>query len=215
MTLYALCDVSPEDKQERKENDVGKVIYSMIASLDGYIEDDTGRFDWAEPDEEVFNAVNDLMRPVGTYLYGRRMYEMLVGWESSASYEKATGSVLANQSPAVREFARIWQAADKIVYSRSLANVTSSRTELRNTFEIQEIDRLKSQSSRDITIGGPALAENAILADVVDEYDIFTIPVLVGGGKPVLPKNIHLSLELLDEYRYKSGVVRLRYRRRS
>ena len=183
---------------------MAKLIYSAIASLDGYVEDEDGKFDWAAPDEEVLAFVNDLERPVGTYLYGRRMYESMVAWE--------TMHTVPDQPPVVRDFAEIWQAADKIVYSKTLEAVSSARTRIERDFEPEAVRQLKATASRDITVGGPDLAAQAIKAGLIDEYHLFLAPVVVGGGKQTLPNNVRLSLELLDERRFGNGVVHLHYR---
>jgi dihydrofolate reductase len=159
---------------------VSKLIYSAIASLDGYIEDAEGRFDWAAPDEEVHAFVNELERPVGTYLYGRRMYETMVFWENPAE--------LAEQPQTVQEFARIWQAADKIVYSKTLQAATSARTRIEREFDTDAIRESKATAARDLTVGGAELAARAIAAGLVDAYQLFLVPVLVGGGKRALPE---------------------------
>ena len=185
---------------------MAKLIYSVIASLDGYIEDENGNFDWAAPDEEVHGFVNDLERPAGTYLYGRQMYETMVYWE--------TAHTLSDQSPAVRDFADIWQAADKIVYSKTLETVSSARTRIERDFDPEAIRRMKAASSRDITVGGPDLAAQAIKAGLLDELQLFLVPMVVGGGKRALPANVRLNLELLDERRFGNGVVFLHYRTR-
>ncbi|MGB7587867.1 MAG: dihydrofolate reductase family protein [Solirubrobacterales bacterium] len=183
---------------------MAKLIYSAISSLDGYVEDAGGNFDWAAPDEEVHTFVNDLERAVGTYLYGRRMYETMVYWE--------TGGAEAGQSAAVREFAGIWRAADKIVYSRTLENVSSERTRLERAFDPEAIRRLKASADRDITVGGADLAGQAIASGLVDELQLFLTPVIVGSGKPLLPANLHLKLEPAGRHHFGSGVVFLRYR---
>jgi dihydrofolate reductase len=183
---------------------MAKLIYSAIASLDGYIEDAKGNFDWAEPDEEVHTFVNDLERLVGTYLYGRRMYETMVYWE--------TAHTLPDQPSFVRDFAEIWQSADKIVYSRSLGKVSSAKTRIERDFDPESIRRLKSGAERDITVGGPDLAAQAIAPGLVDEYHLLLAPIIVGDGKPVLPDNVRVQLEMLDERRFGNGVVFLRYR---
>jgi dihydrofolate reductase len=180
------------------------LIYSSIASLDGYIADEDGNFDWAAPDEEVHNFVNDLERPVGTYLYGRRMYEVMVFWE--------TAQTVAGQSPVFRDFAQIWQAADKIVYSKTLKTASSARTQIEQEFDPEAIRQMKATAERDIAVGGPELAAQAIKAGLVDEYQLFLVPVVVGGGKRSLPDDVRLNLELLDERRFGSGVVYLNYR---
>jgi dihydrofolate reductase len=176
----------------------------VISSLDGYIEDPEGKFDWAEPDEEVHAFVNDLERPVGTYLYGRRMYETMRFWESPPD--------LAEQPPFVQDFAAIWQSADKIVYSRTLRAVAGAKTRIERAFDPEAVRLLKEAADRDLTVGGPELAAQAIEARLVDEYQLFLAPVLVGGGKRAFPHNHRVSLELLDERRFLSGVVYLRYR---
>jgi dihydrofolate reductase len=183
---------------------MAKLIYSAITSLDGYVEDTDGKFDWAVPDEEVHAFVNDLERPIGTYLYGRRMYETMVSWE--------TVSTGADQPLVVRDFAEIWQAAEKIVYSRTLEAVSSARTRIERAFDPAAVRRMKQEASRDITVGGPKLAGQAIGAGLVDECHLFLWPVVVGGGKRSLPSNVHVQLELLDQRRFAHGVIHLRYR---
>jgi dihydrofolate reductase len=183
---------------------MAKLIYSAITSLDGYIEDVEGNFDWGAPDEEVFSFVNDLERSVGTYLYGRRMYETMVYWE--------TAQALADQPDCVRDFTEIWQSADKIVYSMSLETVSSARTRLEREFDPSVIQEMKSTLERDVTVSGPNLAAQAFKAGLVDECQLFLTPVVVGGGKPALPDNVHLQLELLSQCHFRSGVVFLRYR---
>ena len=183
---------------------MAKLIYSAIASLDGYVQDDEGRFDWAAPDDEVHAFVNDLERPIGTYLYGRRMYETMVFWATAG-----TGA----ESPAVsRDFAGIWRGAEKIVYSRTLQTVSGANTRIERSFDPDAIRRLKETSQADITIGGAELAGQAIAAGLVDECHLFLGPVVVGGGKRALPDNVRAQLELLDERRFRSGVVHLHYR---
>jgi dihydrofolate reductase len=183
---------------------MAKLIYSSITSLDGYVADDDGNFDWAEPDEEVHRFFNDLERPVGTYLYGRRMYEVMVAWET-----------VAGQPPVIQDFAEIWRAADKVVYSRTLETASSARTRLERDFDPEAVRQMKAQAGRDITVGGPGLAAQAIRAGLVDEYHLFLAPVVVGGGRPFLPDNVRLNLELLDERRFGNGVVHLHYRTRA
>jgi len=185
---------------------MAKLIYSAIMSLDGYIADEHGNFDWAAPDEEVHRFVNDLERPVGTYLYGRRMYEVMSYWE--------TAHTLADQSPVARDFAAIWQGADKIVYSKTLEDTSSVRTRIERDFEPEAIRQLKASAERDLTVGGPDLAAQAIKAGLVDEYQLFLTPIMVGGGKKALPDNVRGELELLDERRFTNGTVYLRYRSR-
>ena len=183
---------------------MARLLYSVITSLDGYVADEAGKFDWAEPDEEVHTFVNDLERPVGTYLYGRRMYETMVYWE--------TAHTLADQPPFVQDYTRIWQAADKIVYSRSLETVSSARTRIERDFNPEAVRRMKASAGRDITVGGPHLAAQALGAGLVDECRLFIAPVVVGGGNRALPGNVRLTLELLDERRFGNGMVYLRYR---
>jgi dihydrofolate reductase len=182
---------------------MAKLIYSAIISLDGYVADEDGSFDWAEPDDEVHAFVNDLERPIGTYLYGRRMYDVMVFWENVPD--------LAHQSPVFQDFAEIWQAAEKVVYSRTLAQVSSARTRIERDFDPEAVRRLKATTKRDLTVGGPELAAQALAADLVDECELFLTPVVVGGGNPALPRHLRVRLELLDERRFASGVVYLRY----
>jgi dihydrofolate reductase len=186
---------------------MAKLIYSAITSLDGYVADEDGKFDWAEPDEEVHSFVNDLERPVGTYLYGRRMYEVMVYWE--------TAHTLADQPPFSQDFAEIWQAADKIVYSKTLEAVSSARTRIERDFDPEAVRQLKGSAGRDITVGGPELAAQAIKGGLVDEYHLFLAPIVVGGGTQSLPDNVRLKLELLGERRFGNGFVYLHYRTRT
>ena len=183
---------------------MAKLIYSAIASLDGYIADETGNFDWAAPDDEVHAFVNELERPIGTYLYGRRMYEVMVAWETTLSS--------GEQHPVMRDFAEIWQAADKIVYSRTLDSVSSARTRIERAFDPEAVREMKANATRDISVGGPELAAQAINAGLVDEIQLFLTPIVVGGGKRFLPADVRLELELQDERRFGNGVVYLRYR---
>ena len=180
---------------------MARLIYSALASLDGYVEDAQGRFDWAAPDDEVHAFVNDLERPVSTYLYGRRMYETMVYWET-----------VDDQAVGARDFAEIWRAAEKVVYSRTLITVSSEKTRIEREFDPSAIRRLKEGSRSDITIGGAELAGQAIAAGLVDECQLFLGPVLVGGGKRALPAGVHAELELVDERRFSDGTVYLRYR---
>ena len=182
---------------------MAKLIYSAITSLDGYIEDEDGKFDWSAPDEEVHTFFNDLERPIGTCLYGRRMYEVMVAWETLA---------LADQPPFVRDFAEIWRAAEKIVYSRTLVTVSSARTRIERDFDPDALRALKSSAGRDITVGGPELAAQAFRAGLVDACHLFVAPIVVGGGKQSLPDKVRLRLELLDERRFGNGTVYLHYR---
>jgi dihydrofolate reductase len=178
-----------------------KLIYSAIASLDGYVADERGNFDWAAPDEEVHAFVNDIEQPIGTYLFGRRMYEVMSVWET-----------LDDPEPVMQDFARIWRAADKVVYSRALDAVTTARTRLERDFDADAVRQLKAEAASDLTVGGPELAGRAIAAGLVDEIQLFLTPVLVGGGKPAFPEGVRLALELLEERRFGNGVVYLRYR---
>jgi dihydrofolate reductase len=186
---------------------VARLIYNAIASLDGFIEDAEGKFDWAAPDDEVHAFVNELQRPIGMYLLGRRMYETLVFWESPPD--------LASQPAVVQDFAEIWKGADKIVYSRTLSTASSARTRIEEDFDVESVRRLKATASRDLTVGGPELAGQAIAAGLVDELELFLVPVLVGGGKRALADNgVQTGLELLDERRFGNGTAYLRYRLR-
>jgi dihydrofolate reductase len=183
---------------------MAKLIYSAIASLDGYVADEDGNFDWAAPDEEVHRFVNELERPVGTYLYGRRMYEVMAYWE--------TAPAAADEPPVIRDFAQIWQAADKIVFSKTLEQAAGARTRIERDFDPDAVRRMKASAERDLTVGGPEVAAQAIKAGLVDELHLFLTPVVVGGGKQALPDGLRLQLELLDERRFGNGVVYLRYR---
>jgi len=183
---------------------MGKLIYSAIASADGYVEDAGGSFGWAAPDEEVLRFVNDLERPVGTYLYGRRMYETMRYWE--------TALTVPGQPSLDREFASIWQAAEKIVFSATLESVSSARTRIERDFDPVLIAHLKSAAEHDMTVGGAELAGQAIRAGLVDELQLFLVPVIVGGGKRALPDGARCALELLDTRRFADGAVYLRYR---
>ena len=184
---------------------MARPIYSALASLDGYVADEDGNFDWAAPDEEVHRFVNELERPVGTYLYGRRMYEVMRFWETAGG---------ADQPAFARDYAEIWRAADKIVYSKTLESVSSARTRIERDFEPEAVRRLKATAGSDLTVGGPGLAGQALAAGLVDECHFFVSPVVVGGGTRSLPDGLRLDLELLDERRFGSGVVYLRYRTR-
>ena len=182
---------------------MGRLVYSAITSLDGYVEDESGDFSWAAPDEEVHAYVNDLEREVGTYLYGRRMYETMIYWETA--HEHA-------DNPIERDYAEIWQGADKIVYSRTLAGASSARTRIEPEFDPVAVGELKAAAAHDLTIGGAELAGQALAAGLVDEIALLMSPVLVGGGKPALPDGVRLDLELLAERRFGNGAVYLRYR---
>jgi dihydrofolate reductase len=182
---------------------MAELIYSAIASLDGYIEDQAGTFDWAAPDDEVLAFLNDLERPVGTYLYGRRMYETMRYWD--------TADVARATSPVEWDWTRLWQAADKVIYSRSLETASIARSRVERDFDPAAIRTMKDSLDRDITVGGPALAAHAFAAGLVDRCQLFLTPVLVGGGKPALPRNVRLDLELVTERRFANGVVFLNY----
>ena len=183
---------------------MAKLIYSALTSLDGYVADEHGKFGWARPDEEVHRFVNDLERPVGTYLYGRRMYEVLRAWESADTF--------ADQSRYLQDYAEIWQAADKVVYSKTLEAVSTARTRIERSFDPDAVRQLKASADRDLSVGGPDLAAQAIKAGLVDELHLLISPVVVGGGNPALPDDVHLELELMDERRFGNGVVHVHYR---
>jgi len=184
---------------------MARLIYSAIASADGYVEDADGGFAWAEPDEELFRFVNELERPIGTYLYGRRLYQTMAPWETADQM---------GQPSYVQDFTRIWQAADKIVFSTTLASASTARTRVERTFSPGLIRQLKQATGRDMTVGGANLAGQALTAGLVDELGLFLMPVSVGGGKPALPAGARLDLELLDTRTFASGAVYLRYRPR-
>jgi dihydrofolate reductase len=183
---------------------MAKLIYAAISSLDGYVADSEGNFDWGMPSDEVHRFVNDLERGIGTYLYGRRMYEVMRYWETAP-----TGN---GETSAEQEFAEIWQDADKIIYSRSLEQVSTARTRLEREFDPRAIRQLKADASRDIAVSGPTLAGQVLRLGLVDECHLFLSPIVVGGGTPALPDNVRLDLELLDERRFGNGVVYLHYR---
>jgi dihydrofolate reductase len=182
---------------------MAKLIYSALTSLDGYVADEDGTFDWAEPDEEVHTVINDLERQVGTYLYGRRMYEVLVAWETVD---------LADQPPFIRDYAGIWRAADKIVYSTTVQAVSSDRTRIERDFDPERVRQMKASAGRHLSVGGPHLAARAIEADLVDEFHLFLTPIMVGGGTRALPDDVRVKLELLGERRFGNGVVHLHFR---
>ncbi len=185
---------------------MSKLIYFMPMSLDGFIAGETDNLDWSAPDEEVMAFINDRHRPIGTYLYGRKNYEVMTIWE--------TPDVIPGLTPAMMDFARIWQAADKIVYSKSLETVSTPKTRLEREFEPQAVRDLKAQLPHDISVAGPSLAAQAIRAGLVDEYQLLVVPFMLGGGKRVLPSNVGVKLDLLDERRVGNGWVYLRYRTR-
>ncbi len=182
---------------------MARLIYSTISSLDGYVADEDDNFDWAAPDEEVHAFVNELERPVGTYLYGRRMYETMVFWE--------TVDTGPDQERVMRDFAEIWRAADKVVYSRGLEQVASGRTRIERDFDPDAVRELVASASRDVGVGGAELAAQALKAGLVDECQVFLAPVVVGGGKRSLPEGVFARLELLEQQRFDSGFVYLRY----
>ncbi len=194
------------NKPQTEGRRVAKLIYSVITSLDLYTEDAQGSFDWAVPDEELHAFVNDQERATGTYLYGRRMYETMVAWETMSTGE--------DQAAVVRDYAQIWRAAEKIVFSSTLDSVASERTRIERSADAETIARLKGASERDLSIGGPGLAAGAIRAGLVDEIHLIMHPIIVGAGKPALPADARVALELLDERRFASGVVHLHYRSR-
>src|SRR3954469_23141210 len=186
---------------------MAKLIYAAITSLDGYTADATGNFEWAAPDAEVHAFVNDLERGVGTYLYGRRMYETMAVWETEPAF--------AEESAVTRDYAEIWCAADKIVYSTTIDAPNTSNTRFERTFDADAVRRLVASADRDVRIGGPGLAAHAIRAGIVDEYHVFVTPVVVGGGTQWLPPDVRIPLGLVDERRFRSGVVHLHYRTES
>jgi len=183
---------------------MARLIYFTIQSLDGFIEDADGHFGWAEPDEEVHQLANDLFRPVGTYLYGRRMYETMAAWE--------TEPALATATPVTADFAQIWQAADKVVYSTTLDRPVTARTRIERSFDPDAVRDLKASAGRDLGIGGADLAAQALRAGLVDELDIVLAPAVVGGGKRVIPDGVRLGLELVDQRRFPGGMAYLSYR---
>jgi dihydrofolate reductase len=185
---------------------VSKLIYSMIASLDGYVADEAGDFSWAEPDETVHAFINDLERSVGTYLLGRRMYDVMSWWDTVGG--------LSDVPPYIQEFARLWRAADKVVYSSTLSDVSTPGARVERGFDVAAVERMKSESERDISIGGPTLASAAIVAGLVDEFQLFIAPVIVGGGLRAFLGGTSPSLELLGERRFDNGFVFLDYARR-
>jgi dihydrofolate reductase len=183
---------------------VAKLVYVANVSLDGYTEDEQGSFDWTEPNDEAFAFITDLIRPVGTYLYGRRMYDTMAVWE--------TEPALAAQSELMSDFAAVWQAADKVVYSTTLDAVSTARTRLERTFDAASVREMKASATSDLTVGGPHLAAHAFAAGLVDECHLFVHPILISGVKPALPSDTRTALELLDERRFTDGAVYLRYR---
>ena len=182
---------------------MGKLIYAMITSLDGFVSNPDGNFGWGAPEEESHEFINQLMRSIGTHLYGRRMYETMVYWETTHTEP--------DQRPFILEYARLWRAANKIVYSATLNAVASERTRIERTFDPEAVRQLKAESDLDLAVNGPHLAAQAIRAGLVDEYQLFVGPAIVGGGNPFFPDDVRVDLELLDERRFGNGVVYLRY----
>lgn len=186
---------------------MANLIYSFIMSLDGYVADRDGRFDWGEPDEEVHTFVNGLQRGIGTFLFGRRLYEVMVAWEDPSAF--------AQEPPYIQDFAELWKAADKVVFSRTLDRPSSERTRIEREFDADAVRQLKAVAGQDLAVGGPELASSAIRAGLVDEFQMFISPLAVGGGKKYLPDGVRLRLELLEERRFRNGVVFLRYANRT
>lgn len=182
---------------------MGKLIYAANVSLDGFLEDETGSFDWSVPDDEVHAFWNDHERGIGTSLYGRRMYETMRVWERD--------DWLVDEPPVVRAYAAIWRDADKVVYSSSLSGVSTARTTLERTFAPDAVRRLKEGSRSDLSIGGAGLAAEAFRHGLVDECVLLLCPVIVGGGKPALPRGVRLDLDLLDHRRFANGVIYVRH----
>ena len=194
----------PKLRASDEHEPMAKLIYSAITSLDEYVADESGKFDWAAPSEEVHAFVNDLERRIGTYLYGRRMYEVMKYWESAPT--------IGAEPRVMLDYAKIWQAAEKIVYSRTLESVTSAKTRIERRFDAEAVRRMKAEASRDISVGGPHLAAEALGAGLVDEIHLFLTPLIVGGGNRALPDGVRAGLELLDERRFGNGAVHLHYR---
>lgn len=186
---------------------MAKLIYSGIMSLDGYVADRDGKFDWSQPDAEVHTFVNELERSVGTHLFGRRMYEVMAAWEDTDAFTA--------EPDYIQEFARLWKEADKVVFSRTLATPFTQRTRIEREFNADAVRQLKADAGQDLAVGGPDLAASAIRAGLVDEFHVFVTPVAVGGGKKCFPEDARLRLELLEERRFGNGVVYLRYRNRT
>lgn len=183
---------------------MGRLLYIANVSLDGYTEDKDGKFDWSAPDDDVFIFITNLMRADGTHLYGRKMYETMMVWETDPRF--------AAESPLMRDFAEVWQSANKFVYSRTLATVSTRKTQLERNFDPESIRHLKEKSDHDILIGGPELASLAFRSGLVDECQLFIYPLIVGGGKQALQGEVKLNLELLEDHHFSNGVVYLRYR---
>ena len=182
---------------------MAKLIYAVIMSLDGYIADRKGHFDWAQPDEEVHAFINELERPVGTYLYGRRMYEVMAVWQTMQTDDEPS---------CVADFASIWRAADKVVYSTTLKTASTPRTSVEHRFEPEAVQQLKASASQDLAVGGPTVAAHAFEAGLVDVCHPFIAPHIVGGGRSAFPGDVRLELELQEEHRFRNGMVHLHYR---
>ncbi len=180
---------------------MAKLSYITNTSLDGYVEDEAGAFDWVDPDQ-IFAFITELLRPIGTYLYGRRLYETMAYWDAPVD----------GYPSAQRDFARVWQKAEKIVFSRTLAGATTRNTRVERNFNLEAIRKLKRESEHDIEIGGAELAGLALEADLVDECHLFLNPVIVGGGKPAFRAALRRNLELLDTRRFDTGVIHVHYR---
>lgn len=183
---------------------MAKLTYITNVSLDGFIEDAHGSFDWTEPSDEVFAFITDLIRPVGTWLYGRRLYEVMAVWETDAT--------LAAQSDLMADFAEVWKVGDKVVYSTTLGVLSTARTRVERSFDPDSVRDMKRSATDDLAVGGANLAAQALKGGLVDECQLFIHPVLVGGGKPALPRDVRAELELMDERRFANGIVYLRYR---
>lgn len=193
--------------RRRRSSSDARLIYTAIASLDGYIADESGNFDWAAPDDEVHAFVNDLERPIGTHLYGRRMYEVMVAWETAHTF--------IDGSAVMQDYAQIWKGADKIVYSRTLQEASSERTRIERDFDPEAVRQLKASADHDLGIGGPNLAATAMKAGLIDEWRLFLTPHIIGGGTRTLPIDVRIDLELVEEHRFETGFVYLRYRSRT
>jgi dihydrofolate reductase len=187
-------------READRPSPMAKLIYTAITSLDGYVADESGNWDWSFPDEEVHTFVNEMERPVGTYLLGRRMYDVLQVWET-----------MDDPAPAMRDYATLWRAAEKIVFSRTLEEVSSARTRIEREFDPETVRAMKESADRDLSIGGPGLAAQALAAGLVDEVNLLLSPVIVGGGNRALPEGLRLDLTLLGERRFGNGVVHLKY----
>jgi len=199
--------VIQEDDSTERDYTMAKLIYFTPTSLDGYIADETGNPDWSAPDEEGFAFISDLLRPIGMYLYGRKMFETMAIWE--------TPDVIPGRTPAMLDFARIWQAADKMVYSKSLETIATAKTRLEREFDPQAVREFKTRLPHDVSVGGPTLAGHAIRSGLVDEYHLLVVATVLGEGIRVLPSNVGIKLDLLDERRFANGMVYLRYHARA